>query len=303
MTGEARCPQSALPGRAVANPLFRIILRILGATIWAKKELSRLTRRELACLRCMLFQVPVTMNLGYEWLQHVLDYRGRNEELWVGGMITRIARALEVDLSLYTACPPQLMDTAYFLSSSVLKKRGNVYAATYRDSELILTEERVELLYLPNWYETWSPVPYPLAARPDGDPTLRRRPSRFPRDEAVHAPQPTDEPIYHPEHIVTEDHGIGNDAYMHQAPFGTEGQGVGNDPYSEETPTCRVHYPGDASSSSEVPSPWVEDLIQRMDEHRWRTNESRWETSDERWQSTAEFMTEMERHFPPHGRQ
>ena len=151
LTGQARCPQHALPGKDIANPLFRIILRILGSTIWAKKELSRPTRRELACLRTMLFQAPSPMNLGYEWLQHVVEYRGKSDELWVGGMVAWIARALDVDLSLYTARQPQLINTNYLLQTSILKKQGNVYRSTFQNREVTLTEENIELLHLPNW--------------------------------------------------------------------------------------------------------------------------------------------------------
>ena len=183
-------------------------------------------------------------------------------------------------------------------------------------------------------------MPYPLAIRPENDPTLRRRPSRYPRDEAAHTPpaeaygndpQGVGNAAYeYPDHIGTEGHGVGTEHYRQHSPFGTEAQGFGNDPYSETTPTYRVDYPGDASTCSGAPPPWVDNLTQRMDrlqmgqfriydrmtqfqeyyeqqrrmdEHRWRTNDSRWDTSDERWQSTAEFMHEMERHFPPYDRQ
>ena len=84
LTGMNYLPTQALPMKRIASPLFRVILRILGNTVWARRENSRPTKRELACVHGMLFVPSITMNMGWEFLKHLDAYKLKEGEIWFG---------------------------------------------------------------------------------------------------------------------------------------------------------------------------------------------------------------------------
>ena len=179
--------RGALQGKDIANPLFRIILRIFGSTIWAKKELSRPTRTEVACLRGVLFEMQTPLNLGFEFIMHVLAYRARTEEIWYGGLVTLLARRLEVDFTRYKAVPILMIDTAYLIGANVIKRNGDKFLSVFYDHEVEITKPNMDLLYVPNWIITWASEPSPTPEDILNDPLRRQRPSRYPRPDNTFA--------------------------------------------------------------------------------------------------------------------
>ena len=83
----------------IASPLFRLILRVLGNTVYARKENSKPSDRELYFLFKALHNSGESLNVGWELLTHLMQYKGFAGELQVGGMIAHIATRFDIDLS------------------------------------------------------------------------------------------------------------------------------------------------------------------------------------------------------------
>ena len=113
LTGQKKLPETTLRAGDIASPLFRVILRILGNTIWARRENSRPSEKEIGCIQGMLFVPRFYMNLGFEFLEHLRAYKRLNGEIWFGGMITKIAMCFNVDLTLYTSLETDFINRAY----------------------------------------------------------------------------------------------------------------------------------------------------------------------------------------------
>ena len=159
ITGQLEFPKTALPNSSIAFPLFRVILRILGNTIWARKENSRPTFVELSCLYHMLFQVSWGRNLGFEMLEHMIEYASAKGEIWVGGMVTHLAIHFGVDLTYYTSTPPSFIDITYLQRANIIViKRGEKFAG-YADIDVPIQESRMDYKNRKNWYETWARMP------------------------------------------------------------------------------------------------------------------------------------------------
>ena len=156
LTGEPSLPNGALPATHIASPLFRIILRILGNTLWARKENSRPTHRELSCLFNMLYSCRPKMDLGYELLVHLDNYKFYGGDLCVGGMIAHLAVHFGVDLDDYTPRAPLFIDRTHLVSVGVLERVGAEIHSKFKGRFTALSALRMDLMYQPNWYSAWS---------------------------------------------------------------------------------------------------------------------------------------------------
>ena len=183
LTGMNYLPTGALFVKLIASPLFRVILRILGNTIWARTENSKPTKWEIACVYGMLFHPTIEMNLGWEFLKHLKKYKTKGGEVWFGGMITRIARHYEVDLDLYDPLGPSYINRHYLLHATVLALVDRQVSSRIEVNGIVhtipISAEKMDLLYVPNWYETWTEVPRNEDSPPNWNPythdRLRRR--------------------------------------------------------------------------------------------------------------------------------
>ena len=183
LTGENFLPTAALPVNKIASPLFRVIMRILGNTIWARKENSKPTKWELACVHGMLFRPDFEMNMGWEFLKHLKAYVSKQGEIWFGGMITRLAEHFDVNLDNYEYLGDGYIDRTYLLHAKVLVVSNRVVCSRIEVNGSMCTvpvsAEKMDLLHVPNWYETWTEVPRNADSPPDWNPytntRLRRR--------------------------------------------------------------------------------------------------------------------------------
>ncbi len=191
LTGQKMLPTTSLRSRDIASPLFRIILCILGNTIWARRENSRPTEREIGCIHGMLFAPKVNMNLGFEFLKHVLSCK-KDGEVWFGGMITKIAMSFDIDLSRYNLVDASYINRDYLLRTKVLEFHKGMFLSSFigvnsaLEHAMPLKPRNLDLMFTPNWYEVWACEPLPLKG-PDFDLTrdksLRRREPRvYPND-------------------------------------------------------------------------------------------------------------------------
>ena len=71
LTGQKMLPETTLRAGDIASPLIRVILCILGNSIWARRENSRPSEMEIGCIQGMLFKPRFYMNLGFEFLEHL----------------------------------------------------------------------------------------------------------------------------------------------------------------------------------------------------------------------------------------
>ena len=183
LTGENNLPTGALQLKKIASPLFRVILRILGNTIWARKENSRPTKWEIACVHGMLFRPAIEMNMGWELLKHIKAYKSREGEIWFGGMITKLAEHFDVNLDLYEYLGDSYINRNYLLHAEVLALSNQVVSSRIEVNGITrtvpLSAEKMDLLHVPNWYETWTEIPRDEDSPPDWNPytntRLRRR--------------------------------------------------------------------------------------------------------------------------------
>jgi ATHILA ORF-1 family len=183
LTGMNHLPTQGLPGREIASPLFRVILRILGNTIWARKENSRPTKKEIACVHGMLFVPSVPMNMGFELLKHMEVYEGKDGEVWFGGMVTRLAEHFRVDLSLYEHLGPNSINRYYLVHSKALVDIKDVLHSRVTSGHTVrLDASLMDLLHVPNWYEVWTgrarDQDAPPGWNPETNENLRRRERR-----------------------------------------------------------------------------------------------------------------------------
>ena len=201
LTGQKMLSAGTLRSSDIASPLFRIILCILSNTIWARRGGSRPTEREIGCVHQMLFSPKVNMNLGLEFIKHVLSCR-KEGEIWFGGMITKLAINLKVDLSLYNALDGSYINRDYLLRTKILEFRKGVFQSKFigvkssLEHVMPLTPQNVDLMFTPNWYEVWACEPLPLKG-PDfdlsRDKSLRRREPRTYPSAALKDGQESDE--------------------------------------------------------------------------------------------------------------
>ena len=216
----------------VASPLFRIILCILGKTIWARRENSRPTELEIGCLHGMLFEPKVNMNLGFEFLKHVLSCKKKDGEVWFGGMITKIAISLDINLSRYNSLDGGYINRDYLLRTKILEFRKGMFQSMFigvnsaLEHVIPLTPRNLDLMFTPNWYEVWACEPLPLKgpnfdlAR---DKSLRRREPRAYPNDALNDGQESDEVEEMVVEQQGEDYGFG--------PRIASGSGAPTDPY------------------------------------------------------------------------
>ncbi len=123
LTGQ-RLPDGALKIRDIASPLFKLILRILGNSIWARRENSRPNQKEVGVITGMLFEPNFYANLGLEFLHHMLAYSAKNCELWFGGMITKLAMHYNVDLTRYTSLAADFIDRPYLCQVGIIEMKN-----------------------------------------------------------------------------------------------------------------------------------------------------------------------------------
>ncbi len=163
ITGQANVPGGAnIFEKDIASPLFRVIHRILGNTLWAKKENSRVTYRELAALYHVLYDLKENrMNWGFELLLHLKNYKGKLGDVWIGGMITQVAVHFGIDLSAYSFKASKLIDRAHLLTYKVIELKDGVLLSKWKDRRTILSAPKMDLLWVPNWYDTWAQEVFP----------------------------------------------------------------------------------------------------------------------------------------------
>jgi ATHILA ORF-1 family len=298
LTGSDHLPTQALSVKKIASPLFRVILRILGNTIWARKENSKPTKKELACLHGMLFVPSVPMNMGWEFLKHIKDYESRDGDVWFGGMISRLAMHYEVNLANYSQLGLSYINRAYLVHAKVLVEiNGVIHSRVASGHTVPIRASKMDLLHVPNWYETWTGVQRransPPGWNPDTNERLRRRERRVYEEEEEQEDVVMQEPM---QFLGLE----------WQGNPGASGSGGGQNP--EYPPSYNPNYP-----------PYYNDLCTRiggwntsLDEVRKsvdavRTSlEERNKVEDERWEARnrrdQELWTWAQQNmgFPPH---
>ena len=189
ITGQAEVPSGAnIFEREIASPLFRVIHRVLGNTLWAKKENSRVTYKELAALYHALydFEQDAQMNFGFELLVHLRNYKDKTTDTCFGGMITHLAVSLGVQLDNYSYVVHTLIDKPHLLFSKVVEYRNGVFGSIWNGRRTLLSAPSMDLLWVPNWYETWAHEPFPRSVdRQDekDEENLRERPRRVFEEE------------------------------------------------------------------------------------------------------------------------
>jgi hypothetical protein len=234
LTGQKMFPKTTLRAGDIASPLFRIILRILGNTIWARRENSRPTELEIGCIHGMLFVPKVNMNLGFEFLKHVLSCKKKDGEVWFGGMITKIDMSFNINLSRYNSLEASYINHDYLLRTEVLELRHGMFFSRFigvksaLEHVIPLTPRNLDLMFTPNWYEVWACEPLPLKG-PDfdlaRDKSLRRREPRAYPNDAPNDGQEGDEV----EEMVVEQQG--EDYYVGFGPTIASGSGAPTDSY------------------------------------------------------------------------
>lgn len=167
-------------GGEIANPVLRLAARILGHTVFARKECSKPHRVELEVLYHMLYQGRP--NLGREFLRHLLRHKDAVGEIWFGGMITRIARHFEVDLSQYFPKQGSLLNVLtlqnyQFLGLEYDDEDSAPYM--YKGMELPLLSWKMDLLREENWYTAWSYEPLPTRKKQPVGADPRERTVRY----------------------------------------------------------------------------------------------------------------------------
>ena len=63
------------PTNEIASPLFRVMIRALGCSIFARHELSKPIKEEAMFLYEMLFEKETPMNPTWEWVKMVRDFQ------------------------------------------------------------------------------------------------------------------------------------------------------------------------------------------------------------------------------------
>ena len=116
----------------------------------------------------------------------MLAYSGKDGELWMGGMITKIAMHFNVDLTVYSSLAADFIDRTYLLQAGViemakgkLSSRFVTHAYETRVNIVPLSPQKMDLMHIPNWYAVWACDPSFCGAAIRFDAThLRRREQR-----------------------------------------------------------------------------------------------------------------------------
>ena len=281
----------------IASPIFRMILRVLGNTVFARKENSKPNARELYVLFKALHRSNEALDMGQELLDHLMAYKTLTGEVQVGGMIAHLAHHFQIDLTLYTAHLPAFLTSEYLISAKIVHQLATTVVAEFGNFHTPFTPGKGHFHTWESWYETWSGEPLPQdwinRAHEEADPptALLGRPDYAPveKEEEPIVEEPADEiQIYHPP------------LYQDQA-FHNYQQG--------------------SSSSSYAPPSSMEELYAgfhalRMDVHtignafqdhrrscavRWEAEAQRRVVEDQRWHSLDNFMTAFQSRYPQAG--
>ncbi len=183
LTGMNYLPTETLPMKKIASPLFRVIFRILGNTVWARRDNARPTKKELACVHGMLFVPRTEMNMGWELLKQLMISKEREGDMLFGGLITRLSMHFGVDLTHYQPLEPNYIDLQHLLLSKIIVDRHGILFSKEEYGHMVgLTAPRMDLLHVPNWYEEWTGRQRnhdaPSGWNPDTNVWLRRRERR-----------------------------------------------------------------------------------------------------------------------------
>ncbi len=104
----------------IVHPVFRVIQRLLGNTIGARKEPSKMLEVEHRILFSMVHGKRI--DLGYQLaLKFARDFKTASV-ICTGGLITVLAKHFGVALDLYSATPSRLIDMKHLKSIGMVKK-------------------------------------------------------------------------------------------------------------------------------------------------------------------------------------
>ena len=140
----------------IASPIFKLILRLLGNTIYARKENSKPHQKELYVLFKVLHDSNEGLDMGLELLDHLLQYAKLNGELQVGGMVAHLATHFQVNLDLYESIRPVFLDTEYLLSSKITHQGPNLIVSKFGNVNVPFTPGKGHFHTWEGWFETWS---------------------------------------------------------------------------------------------------------------------------------------------------
>ena len=144
----------------MVHPIFKIIQRILANTIFGREECSKIMSPELQSLYCMTHGME--FDLGYEFVKKLLRLSSASTKgaIVIGGLVTRIAKALDIDLSGYEAIPPTYIDIGHLRNAKIIdsKESNGLYLTKNPVTERFsaITPELVPLSNRRNWYNAWS---------------------------------------------------------------------------------------------------------------------------------------------------
>ncbi len=139
----------------VVHPVFRVIHRLLGNTIGARKEPSKIKEVEHRVLFCMVHERRI--DLGHQLaLKFGNDYKTATA-ICTGGLITILAKHFGIDLELYSATPSRLIDMNHLRSIGMVKKdRQEVSLRIFQTNTCMsFAPFRISTETKDCWYRRW----------------------------------------------------------------------------------------------------------------------------------------------------
>ena len=142
----------------MGHPIFKILQRIFANTIYGREECSKMLNPELQCLYCITHNIK--FDLGYEFVRKLQRLASSTSgKIVIGGLITRIARCLDIDFTGYDAIPPTYIDITHLKNAKIIDTKGpdGFYLTKNPVTERItqINTERIPVSNRKNWYASW----------------------------------------------------------------------------------------------------------------------------------------------------
>jgi len=144
------------PASSIYHPVFKIIQKILGNTIFGRVECSKMRKDEFRCLYCMV-QGRV-FDLGVELVLKLQDIAGSSSgNIVIGGMITHIAKALDVSFRGLDTLEPKRIDIVHLRTIKLITEDHNGF---YHNKlpfgkSAPINARLIDTSHKPNWYRNW----------------------------------------------------------------------------------------------------------------------------------------------------
>lgn len=140
----------------VIHPCFRVVHRLLGYSLYGRTECTKLRQGELACLWAIVSKDP--FDLGFEFVGKLIEFSPESKgEIWIGGLITRLACHFGVDLRPYTKVKFSLIDQRHLLNAEILKMKNDRIGVFIKKLGDVrgLSSRRIRTTTIDSWYTDW----------------------------------------------------------------------------------------------------------------------------------------------------